>query len=245
MRNITLSIQYDGTNYKGWQRLGDSDKTIQGKLENVLTKMTNEEIEIIGSGRTDAGVHALNQVANFKTNSAITLKEILEYTAHYLPEDIVVKSAVEASENFHSRYNAKRKIYLYRICNNLQHNVFERKYVYHITEPLDRTAMKEAASILVGQHDFRSFTSLKSKKKSTVREIYSIDIIDNKDEMQIIYDGNGFLHNMVRIITGTLIEIGKDKLKVSELRNILNSKDRSCAGYTAPPKGLFLKDVLY
>lgn len=245
MRNIKLIIEYDGSRYRGWQKQKESDITIQGKIEDVLSRMTGENIEINGSGRTDAGVHALNQVANFKTNTSMALNEIADYCYKYLPEDIVVKSVIDASEMFHSRYNAIRKTYLYRICYRKYHEVFNRKYSYHIEKQPDIDAMREAAQFLIGEHDFKSFTSLKSKKKSTVREIYSIDITKDQGYLDILIEGNGFLQSMVRIIVGTLIEVGFGNIEVNGVKEILGGKDRILAGPTAPAQGLFLKEVKY
>lgn len=245
MKNFKLIIQYDGTKYKGWQRLSDNDDTIQGKIENVLSRLTNEKIELIGSGRTDAGTHAENQIANFKTVSNLSSFEILDYCYEYLPHDIVVKTVEEVDTNFHSRYNAKSKIYLYKICNKKRHDVFTRKYSYHVKDKLDINKMKEAAEFFIGEHDFKSFTSLKSKKKSTIRKIYSIkfEVID--DNINIFFHGNGFLYNMVRIIVGTLLEVGLGKIPPQDIKKIMEAKDRSLAGPTVPAQGLFLMEVKY
>ncbi|WP_265444278.1 tRNA pseudouridine(38-40) synthase TruA [Acetivibrio straminisolvens] len=245
MRNIKMTVQYDGSRYLGWQRLGDSDKTIQGKIEMVLSAMTGENIEVIGSGRTDAGVHAIKQVANFRTQSRMPLEAMLDYCYRYLPEDILIPDMQEVDERFHSRYNAKAKKYLYRIWNDKFHNPFYRKYTCHIPDCLDIDLMRAAARYLVGEHDYTSFTSLKSKKKSKVKKVYSIDI-EMKDKMiDILFYGNGFLYNMVRIMTGTLIEVGLGKISPDSVESILRGKDRSLAGYTAPSNGLFLYDVEY
>lgn len=209
-----MTVQYDGSRYLGWQRLGDSDKTIQGKIEMVLSAMTGENIEVIGSGRTDAGVHAIKQVANFRTQSRMPLEAMLDYCYRYLPEDILIPDMQEVDERFHSRYNAKAKKYLYRIWNDKFHNPFYRKYTCHIPDCLDIDLMRAAARYLVGEHDYTSFTSLKSKKKSKVKKVYSIDI-EMKDKMiDILFYGNGFLYNMVRIMTGTLIEVGLGKISL-------------------------------
>ncbi len=240
-----MTVQYDGSRYLGWQRLGDSDKTIQGKIEMVLSAMTGENIEVIGSGRTDAGVHAIKQVANFRTQSRMPLEAMLDYCYRYLPEDILIPDMQEVDERFHSRYNAKAKKYLYRIWNDKFHNPFYRKYTCHIPDCLDIDLMRAAARYLVGEHDYTSFTSLKSKKKSKVKKVYSIDI-EMKDKMiDILFYGNGFLYNMVRIMTGTLIEVGLGKISPDSVESILRGKDRSLAGYTAPSNGLFLYDVEY
>lgn len=245
MRNIKMIIQYDGSKYKGWQRLGNTDMTIQGKIENVLSKMANEEVQIIGSGRTDAGVHALNQVANFHTNSQMKTNDMLEYCYNYLPSDIVVKSIKEADERFHSRYNTKGKKYLYRIWNDRFHDPFLRKYVTHIPDRLNIEEMIRASTDLIGSHDFSSFTTAKSKKKSRVRTINSLDIAKKDEIIDIMFYGNGFLYNMVRIIVGTLIEVGRGNLNSSDIKRIMDKKLRSEAGPTAPSEGLFLYDVEY
>ncbi|MFD3156628.1 tRNA pseudouridine(38-40) synthase TruA [Haloimpatiens sp. FM7330] len=245
MKNIKLTIQYDGTRYKGWQRLGNTDNTIQHKIEKVLSELTTENIEVIASGRTDAGVHAQNQIANFKTNSNISPNDILDYCNKYLPKDIVIKNVCEISDRFHSRYNVKEKVYTYKICNNQIHDVFTRKYSYHIPAKLNLEKMRNAAQFFIGEHDFKSFTALKSKKKSTVRNIYSLDINENSGNVDIIIHGNGFLYKMVRIIVGTLIEVGLGTIDVNELPKIMEIKDRSKAGTTAPSQGLFLTKVIY
>lgn len=247
MRNIRLIIEYDGSRYQGWQRLGgDSNaNTIQGKLEAVLSKMTGEDININGSGRTDAGVHAYGQVANFHTNCTISLDQIKDYLTKYLPSDIGIVKVEEASERFHSRLNAKEKTYLYRIALPGVSNVFARKYLWYFPENLDIEKMKEAASLLIGTHDFKGFSSIKKTKKSTIRTIYDIKIKKTKKEIQITYTGNGFLHNMVRILTGTLAEIGCGKMKPEDISKVLESTKRSDAGLTAPPQGLFLVSVEY
>ncbi|SHH43337.1 tRNA pseudouridine(38-40) synthase TruA [Tepidibacter thalassicus] len=245
MRNIKLTIQYDGSRYSGWQRLGHTDMTIQSKIENVLSKMTSEKIEIIGSGRTDVGVHALGQVANFKTNSKMTTSEMIEYLYKYLPQDIVVTNIEEVEERFHSRYNASSKKYIYKIYNDIYLNPFLRKYTTHISEKLDIDAMKKASLFIIGEHDFTSFRSSKSKKKSNIRTIYSIDIIEKGNLIEIIVHGNGFLYNMVRIIVGTLLEVGLGNMEPENVNYILLSKDRKLAGPIAPAKGLYLLEVEY
>lgn len=245
MKNIKLIIEYDGTKYRGWQRLPDTENTIQGKIEKVLSLMTKEKIEIIGSGRTDAGAHALFQVANFKTNSPMAMEDIKEYCNQYLPEDIVIKDAEEVDERFHSRYNVKGKKYLYRIWNSKTPTAFNRKYTYYLPVDLDVEAMKRGAALLIGSHDFKGFSSVKSKKKSTIREIHSIDINGVQEELQFMIHGNGFLYNMVRIMVGTLLEIGEGKRKVESISSILEGKERSMAGITVPAQGLYLYEVYY
>lgn len=245
MRNMRLEIQYDGSRYRGWQRLSDSENTVQGKLEKVLSIMTGENIEITGSGRTDAGAHALSQTANFKTDSDMSIADMLKYCYTYLPEDIVVKNASEADLNFHSRYNVKAKVYKYVIYNDTFHDVFLRKYSYHIPEKLNIDAMKKAAALLLGEHDFIAFSSVKPGKKSTVRNIFSIDIRRKEKIVEIEFKGDGFLYNMVRIITGTLIETGLNRMPVDHVSRILSSGDRTLAGPTVPAQGLFLIRVDY
>lgn len=245
MRNIKLTIQYDGTRYKGWQKLGNNDNTIQHKLECVLSELLGEEISLIASGRTDAGVHANMQVANFKTNSTKSNDTILKHCYKYLPQDIVVANAVDAGENFHSRYNVKKKIYTYNIYNSPVHDAFTRKYSYHVKETLDVKKMKEASKLFIGEHDFKSFTALKSKKKSTIKTVDSINFKKKGNNIEIIFTGNGFLYKMIRILVGTLINVGLGKLSIEDIQNIMNEKNREIAPETAPAHGLILTEVKY
>ncbi|WP_280738159.1 MULTISPECIES: tRNA pseudouridine(38-40) synthase TruA [unclassified Enterococcus] len=245
MRNIKLTIEYDGKRYLGWQRLGDSDKSIQGKIEQILSQMTGEQIEIIGSGRTDAGTHARGQVANFKTNTTMSATEIIDFLNRYLPQDIVIKKVEEVPERFHARYHAARKQYSYYVWNNKIPSAFERYYSFYYPQKLDINKMNEACEKLVGTHDFIGFSALKKSKKSTVRTIKKITIEEEGDMLHFTFVGDGFLHKMVRIITGTLLEIGVGKLKVADVDEILESKVRKNAGETAPSQGLFLDEVYY
>jgi tRNA pseudouridine38-40 synthase len=245
LRNIKLTIAYDGSRYNGWQRQDNTDNTIQGKFEQLLSRMTGEEIEIHGSGRTDGGVHAHGQVAHFHTNSQMSREEMLAYINEYLPMDIAVLDIRDAAERFHSRLNVKRKTYCYHIWNSPIPNVFLRKYSYQVPEPLDLPSMEQAASYLLGTHDFKSFCSRKKMKKSTVRMIESIQIEKNGDEILLTYKGNGFLYNMVRILTGTLIEVGKGLRSPEDIPSVIEAKNREMAGFTAPPQGLFLEKVDY
>lgn len=245
MRNIKMTVQYDGSRYKGFQRLQDNDLTIQGKIESVLSKMTDEPIEIIGSGRTDMGVHAYGQVVNFKTNTENSLSKIQKYLTEYLPEDIVVKSVEEADERFHSRYNAISKTYLYKIDNNKVHSPFLRKHTTHIEKRLNLDLMREASQYLVGEHDFTSFASSKSKKKTNIRTIESISIQEHEGIVSIYVDGDGFLYNMVRIIVGALIDAGLRRKSPEDIKEMLEAKDRSKASDTALAKGLYLYKVKY
>ena len=245
MKNYKITIQYDGTRYKGWQVQKSTDMTIQGKIQSVLKEMTGQEIEVIGSGRTDAGVHAYGQVANFHVPAHFKAQEILEYLNHYLPMDIAVIDIEEVDERFHARFNAVEKTYMYRIHTSTVPNVFERKYMYTYTECLNVDKMREAANLILGTHDFMAFCGNKKMKKSTIRTVTAIDIEENEDEIQILYTGDGFLQQMIRIMTGTLIEVGNGTKQPNDIVAILESKDRQNAGYTVPAEGLILKSVTY
>lgn len=251
MKNYKMIIQYEGTRYQGWQKQESTANTIQGKLEAILTKLTGVPTEVNGSGRTDAGVHALGQTANFHVDERtvrekkLSPEEIMKYINCYLPEDIAVISVEEVTERFHSRLNAKEKIYCYRVLNSSVPHIFDRRYVYELAEKLDVQAMREAAAMLIGEHDFKSFTSNKRGKKSTVRRIDEIRIEECGEEMRFTYRGNGFLYHMVRILTGTLLEIGLGKRKVSDVQEILQAKNREKAGFLVPGKGLTLVEVRY
>src|SRR5690606_27314272 len=230
MNNYKLTIQYDGGRYKGWQRLGNSDKTIQGKIENVLSEFAGEKIEIIGSGRTDAGVHALGQIANFKMRNNATEDEVMHYLNKYLPNDISVVDVTLTHDRFHARYNAKDKTYLYKIWNMPYTHPFMRKYSMHVEEKLDIEKMRKASQYFLGKHDFTSYSNAKSKKKSMVREIYSLKIDENEGFIEIKIRGNGFLYNMVRKIVGTLIEVGLEEKDATSIPSILESKERIQTG---------------
>lgn len=245
MRNIKMIIQYDGTRYKGWQKQTEDINTVQGRLESILGNMTGEEIQLVGCGRTDTGVHAINYTANFHTNSAMNTEDMHKYLSDKLPDDIAVKSIKNASERFHARYNILSKTYMYRINNSGIKNVFDRKYIHNIDEKLDLDKMRICAEVLIGTHDFQSFTTLKSKTKSTVRTVNFINIEENEGIIEIEVNGNGFLWNMVRIMLGTLIEAGRGKLSPQDVKNILEAKKRAEAGPMVPAKALFLKDVEY
>lgn len=242
--NYRLLIQYDGTRYAGWQRQTLTKETVQGKIEDVLGRMTGEKVEIIGAGRTDAGVHARGQVANVHLAKKMKTKELRDYLNHYLPEDICVMEVSEVSDRFHSRLNAGTKTYQYRISTDKIKNVFERKYIYELNEELDVKKMKEAATYLTGTHDFQGYCARKMKK-STVRRIDAIEFHEQDGELQIFYRGNGFLYHMVRILTGTLIEVGKGERSPESVTEALRTGERAKAGYTAPAKGLCLVRVEY
>lgn len=245
MRNFRLLLAYDGSRYRGWQRLGDSEQTIQGKLENVVSRMVNEPVEVIGSGRTDAGAHAIGQVANFHCETELTTAEIRSYLQHYLPEDIGVLKVEEVDSRFHSRYGAISKTYQYRIWNSDLPCVFQRKYVWVVEEPLCVESMNQAAQAFVGTHDFKAFCSNKRFKKSTVRTIETFSVERVEDEIVFSVTGDGFLYNMVRIMVGTLVAVGRGDLRREQIPEIFDSQVREQAGETVPAKGLCLMEVCY
>ena len=244
MRNLRLDICYDGTRYRGWQRLPDREDTIQGKLETVLSRILGEPIEVSGSGRTDAGVHARGQVANFHCESAMPAEEILANLRRYLPEDIGIYSCREVSPRFHARLNAREKTYCYRIWNSDGPCVFERRFVAVMPEKLDLEAMLQAADLLLGRRDFSAFCGNARMKKSTVRELRAIAITRKGAEVRIRYTGDGFLYNMVRILTGTLIEVGRGERSPQSIPSLFGAK-REQAGFLAPAQGLCLEEVVY
>ena len=245
MRNIRLRLQYEGTRYQGWQKQTSTENTIQGKMEALLSKICGEPIEISASGRTDAGVHALGQVANFHTESQISTEKLLEECNRYLPEDIAVSEVSEAAPRFHSRLNAAGKRYRYRIINSEIPDVFWRRYAVAEPAKLDIEAMRTAAAFLLGEHDFKAFTSAKKSKKSTVRRIDEIRIEGIGNRIEFIFTGNGFLHHMIRILMGTLLEVGKGERTPESVVGVLSSGDRSLAGPLVPAKGLVLEEVFY
>ncbi|EPI00447.1 tRNA pseudouridine synthase A [Enterococcus faecalis 13-SD-W-01] len=245
MRNIKLTIEYDGKRYAGWQRLNGSEKTIQGKIESILSQMTGEKIEIIGSGRTDAGTHARGQVANFKTNTQMALPEILDFLNRYLPQDIVAKAVEEMPERFHARYNAVRKQYSYYVWNNPIPSAFERQHSFFFPQKLDIEKMEQACKKLEGSHDFLGFSALKKSKKSTVRTIEKIAVEQEGSMLHVTFIGEGFLYKMVRIIMGTILEIGAGTMELEDIDKVFETRIRENAGETAPAQGLFLDEVEY
>ena len=245
MYNYRMTIQYEGTRYRGWQVQGNTDQTVQGKLEGVLSRLTGEPAEIHGSGRTDAGVHALGQVANVKLRRPVDPEAFLLEINRYLPEDIAVVGLAPAALRFHARLNAVAKTYEYRIWNSAVPNVMERRCMVQISDPLDLSAMETAAALLVGTHDFRSFCGLRRFKKSTVRTIHDIDIQAVGPEVRLRFRGDGFLMRMVRILTGTLVEVGTGQRDPDEIPQVLAARDRSAAGPAMPPQGLTLLEVEY
>lgn len=245
MRNFKMILQYEGTRYQGWQKQASTENTIQGKLETLLTRLAGTPVLVQGSGRTDAGVHAYGQVANFKMDTKWTEQELMDAINGYLPEDIGVISLTEVPMRFHSRLHETGKIYRYRVLNSAVPHIFDRRYVYPVPESLDLAAMREAAGHLCGEHDFASFTSAKKGKKSTVRRIDRIQIERAGDEIHFLFQGNGFLYHMVRTIMGTLLSVGKGERSAQEIPEILKAGNRQKAGPLVPAKGLALMEVFY
>lgn len=244
MPNYKLILEYDGSRYRGWQRLADSDMTVQGKVEAVLARTFGEDVEVKGSGRTDAGVHALGQCASFRAVRDLPPAEVLAALRAYLPEDIGAVSVDYAPPRFHARLSAVEKTYRYRVWVTEAPCVFERRYVYILPGDYDLSAMEAAARLLEGTHDFRAFSAVKTKK-STVRTLSRVSIERVGDELRFEFTANGFLHHMVRILTGTLLEIGRGDRPPEAVLELLNGELRSEAGFTVPAKGLCLMEVKY
>jgi len=246
LRNIKLTIEYDGSRYSGWQRLGkgESDNTIENKILEVIKKMTGEEVELNSGSRTELGVHAYAQVANFKTKSIMKLYEIKNYFNRYLPMDIAVIEVEEMGERFHASLNAKSRTYLYRIAIGDAPSVFDRKYTYYSFKKPDIDLMKKAGQQLIGKHDFMKFSSVK-KSKSTEKEIYLVDIYQDEKEIQITMKGNDFLHNMARMLVSTLLEIGLGNRSGNDIINILDPNSMMTGSAPASAQGLFLQEVEY
>ncbi len=243
-QNYRLIIMYDGGRYYGWQRQPDHD-TIQGKLEAVLARLCGQPVEVIGAGRTDAGVHARNMVANAVMDVPLAPEEIRDYLNRYLPEDIAVREVRAAGPRFHARYNATGKSYCYTCFDGPVKPVFDRRYVYVLEESPDMEVMREAARLLKGEHDFRNFCVNPRMKKSTVRRVDRIDIEREGDYIRFTFHGTGFLQNMVRIMVGTLLEAGWGHMEPEQVRQALDSRERIKAGPTAPAQGLCLMQVDY
>ena len=245
MRNLKLLIEYDGTNYLGWQ-VQPGGPTIQGTLEEKLSRLTGERIRLTGSGRTDSGVHALGQVAHFRTQSQMDIRTIQRALNSLLPPDIVIQKVEEIDEGFHARKHSKSKVYEYRILNRNLRSVFHRGYVWHIPQKLNLTEMKKATQSLIGEHDFSAFRTVGSPTRTTVRRVIRAEWKRGQGGLiRFEIEADGFLKQMVRSIVGTLIEIGKGKMNAAEFRKILELKNRRKAGPTAPAQGLFLKEVKY
>ncbi len=244
MRNIKLTIEYDGKDFKGWQKQPNKPN-IQGEIERAIYNITKEEVDLIGSGRTDAGVHALGQVANFKTNSNIPIEKLALAINSQLKNSIIIKKAEEVDERFHSRYNAKHKTYRYIINNSPCGTAIYRNLEYCFPIKLDVAKMQEAAKYFEGEHDFKAFKSSGTSAKNSVRTIYNASVKQEGEKIIIELTGNGFLYNMVRIISGTLLDVGLQKIKPEEIKNIIEEKDRQKAGKTLPAHGLYLVEVKY
>ena len=244
MRNIKLTIEYDGKEFNGWQKQPNK-LNIQGTIEKAIQELTGEEVELNASGRTDAGVHALNQVANFKTNSNIPIEKIAIALNSKLKKSILIKSAEEVDERFHSRLTCKRKTYRYVINNSKYGTAIYRNMEFHIPQKLDIAKMKEAVKYFEGEHDFKAFKASGTSSKSSIRKIYKAEVIQNEDRIYIELTGNGFLYNMVRIIAGTLVDVGLGNIAPEEITNIINEGKRQNAGKTLPAHGLFLVSVEY
>lgn len=244
MRNIKIIIEYDGKDFNGWQKQ-PKKLNIQGEIERAIEEITGEKVDLIASGRTDAGVHALAQVANFKIEKDIPIEKIPYALNSKLKKSIRVKSAEEVDEKFHSRYTCKRKTYRYVINNSVQGTAIYRNLQYHFPEKLDEEKMNKGIKYLIGEHDFKSFKASGTSSKSSVRTIYDAKVTREGEIVTIEFTGNGFLYNMVRIISGTLVDVGIGKIKPEEVKEILEAKDRLKAGRTLPPTGLYLVDVKY
>jgi len=246
MRNIKAIIEYDGTNYHGFQKQpGQAIPTIQGTLESCLMRVLKEPVKVIGAGRTDAGVHAEGQVINFSTNSRIPLDRFPLAVNSRLPDDIAVKRVEEVEEDFHAQFNARGKNYIYRIYNNRIPSVFHRRFAYFVPYFIDEGMIRKGCQLFVGSHNFRAFSSSGTSVKTFERTIYSLDLTRQGYLWEIQVKGNGFLYNMVRIIVGTLLELGKRKRDLSSIKEALEKQERTLAGQTAPPQGLCLKEVFY
>ena len=244
MRNIKLTIEYDGKEFNGWQKQPNK-LNIQGEIERAIEEITGEQVDLYGSGRTDAGVHSLGQVANFKTNSKLPIEKVAIAINSKLKKSIRIKKAEEVSENFHSRYNCHKKKYRYIINNSSQGSAIYRGLEYHVSQKLNVEEMKKAIKFFEGEHDFKAFKASGTSSKSSVRTIYNAELKQNGERIIIELTGNGFLYNMVRIISGTLLEVGLGNIKAEDIPNIIESKDRKMAGKTLPPHGLYLVEVMY
>ena len=244
MRNIKLTIEYDGKDFNGWQKQPNK-LNIQGEIERSIKDITGEDVDLIASGRTDAGVHALGQVANFKTDSNIPDEKIPIALNTKLKRSIRILAAEEVDERFHSRYNCKKKTYKYVINNSANGTAIYRNLEYNFSQELNVDKMNEAVKYFIGEHDFKGFKASGTSSKSSVRTIYDAKVYKNGDRVNIELTGNGFLYNMVRIISGTLIDVGIGKILPEEVTDIINSKERTKAGKTLPPNGLYLIKVEY
>ena len=244
MRRIRLRVAYDGTNYSGWQ-IQPSAITIEKVLDDAIHQLTGEHIHVIGASRTDAGVHAMGNVAVFDTASSIPADRFTYALNRYLPDDVIVQKSDEVNADFHPRHCDTKKTYCYRILNTEFGIPQKRNYTWNVAGNIDIDRMKKAAGYLIGEHDFKSFCCVRTQAESTVRTVYSLDVDKKDDEIHITITGNGFLYNMVRIIAGTLIQVGKGRFEPEYVQYMLNACDRTQAGQTAPPQGLTLMKIDY
>lgn len=244
MKRIRLMVAYDGTNYSGWQ-IQPNTPTIEKKLDEAIYALTGENVHVTGASRTDAGVHALGNVSVFDTASSIPADKFTYALNRYLPEDIIIQQSDEVESDFHPRHCDTRKTYCYSILNTEFGLPKKRNYTWNVPGNIDISKMQEAAEYLVGEHDFKSFCCVRTQTETTVRTIYSLDVDRKGDEILITVTGNGFLYNMVRIIAGTLIQVGKGKFNPEYVKEMLDAKDRTQAGQTAPPQGLTLMRIEY
>lgn len=244
MRTYKLTIAYDGTRYQGWQRQPDTELTIQGTLERAISSLKGYPVEVNGSGRTDSGVHAKAQTASIRLPGKVEEDAFLKELNRMLPEDIRVTGMELVKNRFHARYSATGKQYVYTIDTREKADVFTRKYCFHCPEHLDIEAMRAASEYLIGKHDFAAFTD-RNEEQSTIRKIYDIRIEKQGNKVKILYEGNGFMYHMVRILTGTLLEVGTGKRTIEETKILLDSGERSQAGFLVPACGLMLKEVYY
>lgn len=244
MRNICLTVAYDGTDFHGYQ-IQPNLRTVQGILQNAIYEVTGEAVQLHASGRTDAGVHAWGQVVNFHTQARIPLEKWPVALNARLPQDVVIRAAKEVPSDFHARFSAKRKIYRYLLDRSPIPHVFYRRYAYHVPYPLDLASIQKAASYLLGKHDFTSFCAAATPVENKVRELYRIDLQEEEPFLMLFFEGEGFLWNMVRILVGTLLQVGWGRWPAEKIPRILEARDRTQAGFTAPAHGLTLWQVIY
>ena len=244
MRNIKLIMEYDGTNYSGWQKQ-PKRKTVQKEIETAISKITKEKIVVFGSGRTDSGVHALGQVANFKTSSNLTVTQFQKALNTNLPDDISIINVKETLDNFHSQLSSKSKTYIYKILNRDYRSAHIRNKTWQVNQLLNLQNMRLASEHLIGKHDFKAFAHSGIKVKSTVRTIKKVKLSRKRNIINFEIEADGFLKRMVRMVIGTLVQVGKEKITPENFKNILDSGKKSKYVYTAPPQGLFLKKVRY
>lgn len=243
MRNIKITIEYDGFNYKGWQKQ-PTEISIQEIIEDAIFKITRDKVKLEASGRTDKGVHAFGQTASFFTNSDIVEFKLMKGLNSVLPEDISIKKVEEVNSEFHARYHAKGKSYKYIIYNSQVRSPIYRNNAYHVPYKLDMNKFRQNVNMLIGTHDFTSFTSIKEGTDNKIRTIYNIDIEQKDDIIELTFKGSGFLYNMIRIIVGTLVDVARGRIK-SNIKEIIDAKNRKRAGITAPSHALYLMEVYY